>query len=367
MTREISVELQNVTKLYGKDKVVNEVSLTIEKGEIFVLIGPSGCGKTTTLKMINQLIPHTSGNILVNGTDVTELDVVELRRSIGYVIQYIGLLPHLTIQENIAFVLKLTKRAKKEQKEKALELIETVGLPVNFLNRYPRELSGGQQQRVGVARALAANPDILLMDEPFGAVDPLTRETLQNELLRLQDTIQKTIVFVTHDIQEAFKVGNRIGILRQGKLACLGTPMEIIKTEDEFVRNFIGQGAIFEVLDTIPVSSVMESDVPTVAVNSRVDTGDKQLSGWDNVFVIGDDGNCLGYLPLEDLEPDGTVLKEKVVSLPHAFPPTISIKLAVEEMLWGGRTWLPVVSEESGFRGIVLFKSCAGLLAENRG
>ncbi len=367
MTREISVELQNVSKLYGNDKVVNEVSLTIEKGEIFVMIGPSGCGKTTTLKMINQLIPHTSGNILVNGTDVTELDPVELRRSIGYVIQYIGLLPHMTIQENIAFVLKLTKRSKKEQKEKAHELIQTVGLPVNYLNRYPRELSGGQQQRVGVARALAADPDILLMDEPFGAVDPLTREQLQNELLRLQETIKKTIVFVTHDIQEAFKVGNRIGILRQGKLACLGTPMEIIRSEDEFVRNFIGQGAIFEVLNTIPVSTVIEKNIPTVVVNEKVNLSDTQLVGWDNIFVLSEDGGCLGYVPLEDLETDGTILAEKIKPLPTAFPPTITVKLAIEEMLWGGRAWLPIVSDETGFQGIALFKSCAGLLADSRG
>ena len=365
MTREISVELQSVSKLYGKDKVVDEVSLTVDKGEILVLIGPSGCGKTTTLKMINQLIPHTSGNILVNGVDVTKLDPVELRRSIGYVIQYIGLLPHLTIQENIAFVLQLKKRPKKEQKERAEKLIETVGLPVSYLKRYPRELSGGQQQRVGVARALAANPEILLMDEPFGAVDPLTREQLQNELLRLQETIQKTIVFVTHDIQEAFKVGSRIGILKQGKMVCLGTAMEIVKSEDEFVQNFIGQGALFEVLDTIPVRQVMKTEIPSMLKNGRFDRG-AALEGWDNVFVMDEKGVCPGFVPFEALAPDGSVQAARIQPLPPGCLPVTSIKQAVEEMLWGGRTWLPVISGEGLFEGIVTFESCAGLLSRER-
>lgn len=366
MTREISVELQNVSKVYGTDKVVDEVSLRIEKGEILALIGPSGCGKTTTLKMINQLIPHTSGNILVNGVDVTKLDAVELRRSMGYVIQYIGLLPHLTIQENITFVLQLKKCAKKEQKERAHELIETVGLPVSYLKRYPRELSGGQQQRIGVARALAANPQILLMDEPFGAVDPLTREQLQNELLRLQETIQKTIVFVTHDMQEAFKVGNRVGILRQGQLACLGTPMEIVKSEDDFVRNFIGQGALFEALDTIPVARVMKKELPTVLEKGFVQLSGAASSGWENVFVMDQKGVCLGFVPLEELQPKGTVSPESIRPLPISCPPGISVKKAVEQMLWGGRTWIPVVSEEGLFQGIVTFESCAGLLSLER-
>ncbi len=366
MTREISVELQKVSKLYGQDKVVDEVSFTVEKGEVFVMIGPSGCGKTTTLKMINQLIPHSSGNILVNGTDVAELDVVELRRSIGYVIQYIGLLPHLTIQENIAFVLKLTKHPKKMQKDRAEELIETVGLPLNYLNRYPRELSGGQQQRVGVARALAANPDILLMDEPFGAVDPLTREQLQNELLRLQESIQKTIVFVTHDMQEAFKVGNRIGILRQGKLVCLGTPMEIVKSDDEFVKNFIGQGALFEVFDTIPVTRVLQKDFPTARYDQKVDLQAEELEDWENVFIIDSDDSCKGYIPLSSLNSDGSYTADQIIPLPKASSPDISVKLAVQEMLWGGRTWLPIVDEKSGFKGIVQFRSCAGLVAGDR-
>jgi len=362
MTREVSVELQNVIKKYGQDKVVDQVSFSVEKGEVFVLIGPSGCGKTTTLKMINQLIPHTSGNILVNGTDVTKLDVVELRRSIGYVIQYIGLLPHLTIQENIAFVLKLTRHPKKNQKERAEELIEIVGLELNHLKRYPRELSGGQQQRVGVARALAANPDILLMDEPFGAVDPLTREQLQNELLRLQESIQKTIVFVTHDMQEAFKIGSRIGILREGKLVCLGSPMEIVKSEDEFVKNFIGQGALFEVFDTIPVSKILEKNVPLVHDNEKVDLTAEKLNDWENVFVVDSDGNCQGYIPLSSLEKDGSFQKDKINPLPKATFSDTSVKLAVEEMLWGGRTWLPVVDGHSSFKGIVQFRSCARLL-----
>ncbi len=366
MTRDISVELQNVDKIYDVAKVVDGVNLSINKGEVLVLIGPSGCGKTTTLKMINQLIPHTSGKILVNGEDVTKLDPVELRRSIGYVIQYIGLLPHLTIEENITFVLQLTKRPRKEQHEKALELVEKVGLPEEFLKRFPRELSGGQQQRVGVARALAGDPAILLMDEPFGAVDPLTREQLQNELLRLQEAIQKTIVFVTHDMQEAFKIGNRIGIMKEGKLVAMGSSMEIIKTEDEFVQNFIGRGALFDVLDNIPVTRVLKKDVPTVREGDFLNRN-ADLNGWENVFVLDNKGVCHGYVPLENLDSSGKITSDKLLSLSGSCPPDLSIKKAVEEMLYGGRTWIPVADSNDIFQGIVTFDSCANLLSEEGG
>ncbi len=366
MTREISVELQDVVKVYDTTKVVDGVNLSIEKGEIFVLIGPSGCGKTTTLKMINQLIPHTSGNILVNGMNVKELDAVELRRSIGYVIQYIGLLPHLTIEENITFVLQLIRRPKKEQKKRAHELIETVGLPASYLKRHPRELSGGQQQRIGVARALAGDPEILLMDEPFGAVDPLTREQLQNELLRLQETIQKTIVFVTHDIQEAFKVGNRIGIMRNGKMASVGNAMELVKNEDEFVRSFVGQGAIFDALDNIPVKRVMENDIPNVREGEpfKLKTA---MNGWENIIVLDQNGAGVGYVSLEDVGPDGVIPAGAVRPLLPGCSPDLSIKKAVEQMLYGGRTWLPVASPENVFEGIVTFQACAGLLSREAG
>lgn len=363
MTGSIEVELQNVSKFYGEDKVVDEVSFHVNQGEIFVLIGPSGCGKTTTLKMINQIVPHTSGRILVRGKDVTELDTVELRRSIGYVIQYIGLLPHLTIQDNIAFVLQLKKCPKKMQRERAMELIETVGLPVSYLDRYPRELSGGQQQRVGVARALAADPEILLMDEPFGAVDPVTREQLQNELLRLQETIQKTIVFVTHDIQEAFKMGNRIGIMRGGKLVTIGTAMDIVKERDEFIRSFIGQGAVFSALDTIPVTQALLRDLPVVKKGALVDPADSSFKGWEYAFVLDDNGQSLGYVSLAGMEGPAKIDPEKVQPLPSPSFPGDSLKKALEEMLWGNRGWLPVVSGEGAFLGIVSFQSCASLLA----
>ncbi len=366
MTREISVELRNVDKVYDTAKVVDGVSFSIKKGEVLVLIGPSGCGKTTTLKMINQIIPHTAGNILVNGEDVTKLDPVELRRSIGYVIQYIGLLPHLTIEENINFVLQLTKRPKKEQQERALELIETVGLPADYLKRFPRALSGGQQQRVGVARALAADPAILLMDEPFGAVDPLTREQLQNELMRLQETIKKTIVFVTHDMQEAFKIGDRIGIMKEGKLVAMGSSMELVNSDDEFVRDFIGRGALFDVLDTISVTRVLRKDIPTIREGEHFDKESK-MNGWDNILVLDERDAFLGYVSIENIDASGKISGDAVQRVADAFPAELSIKKAIEEMLYGGRTWLPVAGDDRVFKGIVTFDSCAGLLSKEGG
>ncbi|HHW07042.1 MAG TPA: ABC transporter ATP-binding protein [Clostridia bacterium] len=355
------VELKNVSKVYVTDKVVDNVSLDIEKGEIFVLIGPSGCGKTTLLKMINQLVPHTEGEIYVKGQDVKTINPVELRRTIGYVIQYVGLLPHLTIRDNIAFVLQLKKYPKKVQRERAEELIQTVGLPVEYLNRHPRELSGGQQQRVGVARALAADPEILLMDEPFGAVDPVTREQLQNELLRLQENIRKSIVFVTHDMQEAFKVGDRIGLMNKGKIVALGRAMDILRTEDEFVKTFIGQGAVFNALEAIPVSRALMANVPRLRLGVRLDARTLQ-DGWDSIFVTDDAGRAIGFIERKDLSADGHVVEEALVPLPEPVLPKLSVRAALEKMLWQKRTWLPVVSEDDIFLGIITFESCSTLL-----
>ena len=229
------VILEQVSKIYGNHAAVNNISLEVEKGEILVLVGPSGCGKTTTLKMINRLIEADSGRILIAGEDIKSLDPVELRRKIGYVIQQIGLLPHLSIQDNIAFVLKLLNVPKNRQGARAKELLELMGMPAEYLAKRPRQLSGGQQQRVGVARALAADPDLILMDEPFGAVDPLGRQQLQDALLELQQKVNKTIIFVTHDLPEALKIGSRIALMREGRIVRVAKPVDLIIDDNEFV------------------------------------------------------------------------------------------------------------------------------------
>ncbi len=249
----VKISLRNVTKRYpGVEKpAVKEMSLDVAAGEILVLVGPSGCGKSTTLRLINRMIEPSSGEIIFNGKDVTKGDPNELRRHMGYVIQQVGLFPHRTIAENIATVPKLLKWSKKKVNNRVDELLELISMdPKIYRDRYPRELSGGQAQRVGVARALGADPDVLLMDEPFGAIDPITRDRLQNEFLRLQADLKKTIVFVTHDIDEAVKMGDRIAILRdQSEIAQLDAP-EVILTDpaDSFVENFLGSGAILKTL-----------------------------------------------------------------------------------------------------------------------
>jgi osmoprotectant transport system ATP-binding protein len=234
-----------VTKVYpGRDgAAVHELSLTVPAGEICVLVGPSGGGKTTALKLVNRLIPLTSGDIRIDGTSILEHDLTELRRSIGYVIQQVGLFPHMTIEANIGTVPRLLGWERKRIRERTAELLELVGLdPDKDRRRFPAELSGGQRQRVGLARALAANPPLMLMDEPFGAIDPIVRARLQDEFLRLQSELRKTVVFVTHDIDEAIKLGDRIAILREGgQLAQYDTPDAILtKPVDGFVADFVG-------------------------------------------------------------------------------------------------------------------------------
>jgi len=238
------IEFEKVSKVYpGGVTAVRDFTLTIKKGELVCLIGPSGCGKTTTMKMVNRLIEPTSGRILVDGQDVGRVDPVALRRRIGYVIQQIGLFPHMTIAENIAVVPRLLGWQRERIDRRVDELLRLVDMdPASYRDRYPRELSGGQQQRVGVLRALAAEPDIILMDEPFGALDPITRESLQDELKELQQRLHKTILFVTHDMDEALKLADRIVVMRAGEIVQVGTPEELLRSPaDDFVAAFVGK------------------------------------------------------------------------------------------------------------------------------
>jgi osmoprotectant transport system ATP-binding protein len=263
------IRLRGVTKHYdGSDApAVAPLTMDIRRGEFICLVGPSGCGKTTTLRMINRLVEPTAGQIWIDGRDVTHSDADELRRHIGYVIQQVGLIPHMSIGQNVGLVPSMLGWDKKRISGRVDELLELVGLdPSVYRSRYPKQLSGGQQQRVGVARALAADPPVMLMDEPFGAIDPITRERLQAEFLQLQQRIRKTIVFVTHDIDEALRLGDRIAIFAEGsRLAQFDTPLEILTNPaDDFVRSFIGEGAALRRLTLLRVGDLPPS----------VDTGD---------------------------------------------------------------------------------------------
>ena len=242
------IEIKNVSKKLGNRTILDNISLTIESGSLVVLIGSSGCGKTTTLKLINKLITPTSGEIFIDNKPLSKENTINLRRKIGYVIQNTGLFPHLTIKENIELIPKLKKEKPVEDIEKTtIDLLNMVGLnPETYLNKYPSELSGGQQQRVGVARAFATDAEIILMDEPFSALDPITRTSLQEELFSLQEELKKTIIFVTHDMDEALKIADKICIMKDGKVAQYDTPENILRNPaNDFVRDFIGSDRVW--------------------------------------------------------------------------------------------------------------------------
>ncbi|WP_376772834.1 betaine/proline/choline family ABC transporter ATP-binding protein [Streptomyces himalayensis] len=289
-----TIELENLTKQYpgSAAPAVDSVNMEIKAGEIVIFVGPSGCGKSTTLKMINRLIEPTGGRIRIAGEDVTDMDPVKLRRKIGYAIQASGLFPHMTVAQNIALVPKMVGWGKSKIAARVEEMLDLVGLdPGEFHGRYPRQLSGGQQQRVGVARALAADPPVLLMDEPFGAVDPITRDHLQDELIRLQRELHKTIVFVTHDFDEAIKLGDRIAVLRErSRIAQFDTPEAILTNPaDDFVSGFVGAGAALKRLNLTRVRDVEITEYPTVKIDDPLqDVFDKLRSGSTNEILLLD-------------------------------------------------------------------------------
>ena len=256
------IRFEHIRKQYKDNVVLNDISFEVHQGELVVLIGESGCGKTTTLKMINRLINPSAGSIFLQGQDIAKMNVIELRRNIGYVIQQTGLFPHMTIRENIEIIPKVSKRKPEEIAARTTQLMDMIGMnSEQFLDRYPTELSGGQQQRIGVARAFALDPDVILMDEPFSALDPITRATLQEELIELQTKLKKTIVFVTHDMGEAIKIADRICIMNDGKIIQYDTPEEVLKHPiNDFVASFVGKNRIWSSPEFIKVKDIMIED-----------------------------------------------------------------------------------------------------------
>lgn len=299
------IKIKNVTKTFDNFIAVDDMSLEFKPGKIIVLIGPSGCGKTTTLRMINRLIEPSQGTILINGKDISEVNPVDLRRNIGYVIQQVGLFPHMSIAQNVGLVPYLKNHPEAERKKRVEELLELVDMPPSqFAHRYPNELSGGQQQRIGVARALAADPEIILMDEPFGALDPITRSTLQDEFLEMQDKLKKTIVFVTHDMDEALKLADKIVIMKDGKVIQFGSPEEILRNpSNAFVEDFIGKDRLLRQPEYINVKDIMIIDPITIVPERTLNQALEKLrkEKVNSLMVIGKDDEFLGLITAKDV------------------------------------------------------------------
>jgi len=366
------IEIKNVVKKYpGAQKpAVNNLSMKIGEGEICVFVGPSGCGKTTTLKMINRLIEPTSGDIYVNGVNVKEQNPDVLRQNIGYVIQQIGLFPHMTVFDNIAIVPKLLKWSSEKIKKRVDELLELVGLcPDEYRSKYPKALSGGQKQRVGVARALAVNPPIMLMDEPFGAVDPVTRSQLQNEFLKLQKKMKKTICFVTHDIDEAIKMGDKIAIMNQGKLVQYDTPENILfNPANEFVEDFVGSDRSLKVLSLLRIDSVLKRDVKTVKLDQDISALHRFFANYKTKRAIIVDNNNIpvGYVYRNDLtRASGSKGWNSIIKpVPAVLSEHATFKEALAQMLQYDLGAVPVVGDKSSLVGLVDLKGIRARIGE---
>ncbi|MEK6192362.1 MAG: ATP-binding cassette domain-containing protein [Chloroflexota bacterium] len=366
------VAFEHVTKRYGNGPpAVTDLSLEIRAGEICVLVGPSGCGKTTTMKMVNRLVEPTSGRVTIDGADVASLPSVDLRRRIGYVIQQVGLFPHLTVAENVAVVPRLLGWSEARITERVEELLELVGLdPGAYRSRYPAVLSGGERQRVGVARAMAADPSVLLMDEPFGAVDPIRRERLQNEFLRLQARLRKTIVFVTHDVDEAIKMADRIAILQVGGvLAQYDSPDRLLAAPaSPFVEHFVGADRGLKRLSLARVRDLPLESPVTVAVGESFAAARRQLpDGTTWALVTDARQRPLGWIAAHDLAGDGMVDAAMAVPGSTLLQPESTLRDALSAMLVSSVQLGVVVDEHDAVLGVISVAAISRTLQDSAG
>lgn len=355
------IEFQHVSKIYKGGKVaVEDVNLSFEKGEFICFIGTSGSGKTTCMRMINRMTDPSKGKILIDGKSVTDINPVELRRQIGYVIQSIGLMPHMTIRENITLVQKLLKISQEERNKTAEKMIDLVELPREMLDRYPHELSGGQQQRIGVVRALAADQDIILMDEPFGALDPITRDSLQDLIKDLQERLGKTVVFVTHDMDEALKLASRIVIMSEGRVIQFDTPQNILRNPaTTFVEELIGEDRLLQAKpDTTPVKEVMlKTPIAITPEKSLQEAIRLMREKRVDTLLVTDNSNVLkGYIDVESIDRNrgkvtsvGDILNKDVFYVKE----TALLRDTLQRILKRGLKYVPVVDAENHLVGIL--------------
>ena len=364
------IEFRKVSKAYKNNMILKDISFNIEKGKFTVLIGESGCGKTTLLKMINKLIVPTKGDIFIDGNDIKEIDDIKLRRSMGYVIQQTGLFPHMTVRENITIIPKILKVDENKINKDSLEMMNMIGLDESLLDRYPSELSGGQQQRIGIARAFITNPNIILMDEPFSALDPMSRVALQDELLKLQEKLHKTIVFVTHDMDEAIKLADKIAIFDNGELVQYDVPENILKhPANDFVKNFVGKKRIWTSPKYIKVEDIMIDKPVTCFPNYTVFycLNKMKMMKVDSLMVIDDKKNFLGVLYAESVTDKEAMNKEASEYMLKDIPivkkgDSISTlaKLVTESRLSN----IPVLDEENHLCGLITRSSLIMALSQ---
>jgi osmoprotectant transport system ATP-binding protein len=366
------IKLENLTKAFetpsGTVIAADRVNLAVADGEICVLLGPSGCGKTTTLKMINRLVEPTSGKIYIDGKDTDQYDPVELRRTIGYVIQQIGLFPNMTVEDNVCVVPKLLGWDMQRARKRASELLATINLdPAIFLKRYPKELSGGQQQRVGVARALAADPPVLLMDEPFGAIDPINREVIQDEFLKMHRRLKKTVMFVSHDIDEAVKMADKIAIFRAGKLEQFDSPDNILAhPASTFIADFVGTDRTLKRLRLVKVADAMQAKSPRIAAVEPVEQAVALMDTHEHEFnvVVDADGKPQGYVDIDALRDRSGAVGEHRAPLPATVRLEDDLRAAVSMMFMHDVRWLACVDRNGAFSGVITQPGITRMLGE---
>jgi len=368
------IEFKNVSKSFNGREILKDINITIQDKELVVFIGPSGCGKTTTLKMINKLLTPTSGEILIDGEKIGDQNTIKLRRNMGYVIQQAGLLPHLTIGDNIALIPSIEKMEKDKLHTKVIELLKLVGLdPSIYIDKYPNQLSGGEQQRVGVARAFVMDPDVILMDEPFSALDPITKTQLQDEIFNIQQNYKKTIIFVTHDMDEALKLGDRICIMNGGHVVQFDTPSEILKNPiNDFVRDFVGKNRIWNQPELIKAKDIM-IDKPVKSVGERTILQAIEImksNNVDSLLVVDKDNTLTGLVTLKQIrttlrkDPDKTkrikdLMETKLITVNKEDSIINILEVIKKEDI----NFVPVVDDKNKLAGLLTKSSLLSILS----